>query len=202
MASSSGDPEREVSIQSDPADEVSSLIADWRGERPDLGLDSVRIFFPLRRALQAAESRRAGILAEFGVTPAMVDVLVALRRSGRPYVRTPSELTRLLALSAGGVSQRLDRLEQAGFVERTVSTQDRRWVHVGLTKRGLATLDALMTRYMAHEEELLHTMSARDREQLAKLLLRLERSILSARPAERPGRKAIGTKVTDRDLPA
>jgi DNA-binding MarR family transcriptional regulator len=184
VARSSNDAESEISAYSDPADEVSSLIADWRGERPDLDLDSVRVFLPLRRALQAAESRRASILAEFGITPAMFDMLVALRRSGPPYVRTPSEMTRVLVLSAGGVSQRLERLEQAGFIERTVSTLDRRWIHVGLTKLGLTTLDALMTRYMAHEEQLLHAMSARDREQLAKLLLRLERSVLSAPPAE------------------
>jgi DNA-binding MarR family transcriptional regulator len=184
VARSSYDARSVISSPGGPAEEVSSLIADWRDERPELNLDSVWIFLPLRRALQAAESRRAGILGEFGITPAMFDMLVALRRCGPPYVRTPSEMTRVLVLSAGGVSQRLERLEQAGFIERTVNTEDRRWIHVGLTKLGLTTLDTLMTRYMANEERLLHGMSARDRKQLGKLLLRLESSILSAAPAD------------------
>jgi DNA-binding MarR family transcriptional regulator len=163
-----------------PADEVSSLIADWRRERPGLEMDSVRVFLPLRRALQAAEARRAVILAKHKITPAMLDLLVALRRAGPPYVQTPSDLTRVLVLTAGGVSQRLDRLEQAGLVERSVNTEDRRVIYVRLTERGLATLDALIDEYMAHEEELLHGLGARDRDQLATLLLRLESSILSA----------------------
>ncbi len=175
----------------DPVEEVDSLISDWGAERPDLAMESVRIFLPLRRALQAAERRRAAILAAFGLTPAMFDVLVALRRSGPPYIQTPSDMTRVLVLSAGGVSQRLERLEQAGLVERTVGTGDRRVIHVRLTDLGLKTLDSLMTRYMAHEEELLRGMPVHDRAQLARLLLQLEGSILSTPP--RPPATTEGT---------
>lgn len=165
-----------------PADEVTSLIADWQSEQPDLDMDSVRVFLPLRRALQAAEARRAVILAEHRITPAMLDLLVALRRSGPPYVQTPSDFIRVLVLSAGGVSQRLDRLEQAGLVERTVNTDDRRVVYVRLTDSGLGALNRLMVDYMRHEEQLLHGLSLRERDQLAKLLLRLEDSVISADP--------------------
>jgi DNA-binding MarR family transcriptional regulator len=164
----------------DPAVEVGDLVAAWRRERPDVGLDSLWVFLPLRRALQAAEDRRAKILAKHGITPAMLDLLVALRRSGSPYVQTPSDLTRVLVLSAGGVSQRLDRLEQAGLVTRSVNTDDRRVIYVKLTKRGLAALDALITEYMAHEDQLLHGLSPRDRDQLGRLLLKLEHSVLSS----------------------
>lgn len=164
----------------DPSAEVGDLVAAWKRERPDVGMDSLWVFLPLRRALQAAEDRRSVILAEHGITPAMLDLLVALRRSGAPYVQTPSELTRVLVLSAGGVSQRLDRLEQAGFVERSVNTDDRRVIYVKLTKRGLAALDALITEYMAHEDGLLHGLSQRERDQLAKLLLKLEHSVLTS----------------------
>jgi DNA-binding MarR family transcriptional regulator len=134
-----------------PADEVSSLVADWRTERPDLDAESVRVF------------------------------LIALRRPGPPYVQTPSDLSRALVLSAGGVSQRLDRLEQAGLVERTVNIDDRRVVYVRLTDGGLKTLDRLMIDYMGHEEDLLHGLSARERGQLGQLLLRLEDSVRSAK---------------------
>ena len=171
---------RAAAVPSGVGDEVAALIADWRRERPDLEMGSVRIFLPLRRALQAAEARRAVILANYKITPAMLDLLVALRRSGPPYVQTPSDLTRVLVLTAGGVSQRLDRLEQAGLVERTVNTEDRRVVYVRLTEHGLGIVDALIAEYMDHEEELLHGISTRDRAELAKLLLRLESSILSA----------------------
>lgn len=163
----------------DPGQEADALVEDWRRERPDVELDSVRVFLPLRRTLQAAEARRAVVLARHGITPAMLDMLVAVRRVGAPYTATPSELARQLVLSAGGVSQRLDRLEQLGLVERTTNTEDRRSVSVTLTAAGLRALDDLIGEYMLHEEQLLAGWSAEERAQLATLLVRLHESICS-----------------------
>ena len=169
-----------VGTDAERAEEVEGLVADWGRERPDLDLDSVRVFLPLRRALQAAEARRAGVLASHGMTPAMLDMLVAVRRVGPPYVSSPSDLARQLVLSAGGVSQRLERLEQSGLIDRTTNAEDRRSVSVRLTTAGLRALDELMTEYMRHEERLLDGLAARERGQLAALLLRLNASIASA----------------------
>ena len=105
---------------------------------------------------------------------------MALRRSGKPYVSTPSELARLLVLSSGGVSQRLERLERQGLVERTVSAADRRVVDVHLTAAGLVTLDRLIDEYMAHEEHMLNGFSERQIAQLGRLLARLDASITGA----------------------
>lgn len=163
----------------DPGQEADALVDDWRRERPDVDLGSVRVFLPLRRALQAAEARRAVVLERHGVTPAMLDVLVAVRRVGAPYTATPSELARQLVLSAGGVSQRLDRLEQLGLVERTTSTSDRRSVTVTLTAAGIRALDDLIGDYMSNEEQLLSALPAEERAQLATLLVRLHGSICS-----------------------
>jgi len=159
------------------AREVTSLLEAWETERPGLDMSSLRISLPLRRAMEGAETRRAVILARHNVTPAMLDLLVALRRSGPPYVRTPSELARALVLSAGGVSQRLERLEQVGLIERQNDVQDRRVVYVRLTDKGLRALDALIDEYMDHEERLLAGLTQRERDQLARLLLRLNASI-------------------------
>ena len=161
----------------DVEDEVESIIETWKVERPDVSMDSLRVSLPLRRALQSAEARRAKLLARHGVTAATLDLLVALRRARAPYVRTPSELARLLVLSSGGVSQRLERLEEAGLLERRVNTDDRRVVYVQLTELGLRTLDDLIGDYMEHEDAMLSGLSERQREQLTKLLVRLEESI-------------------------
>ena len=158
-------------------DEVESLIQVWESERPDVPMGSLRVSLPLRRALQHAESRRARVLTKHGISGATLDLLVALRRSGKPYVATPSELGRLLVLSSGGVSQRLERLEREGLVERRVSLEDRRVVHVHLTARGLEILDRLIDEYMAHEEQMLQGLTQRQVLQLGRLLARLDASI-------------------------
>lgn len=161
----------------DVEEEVESLIAAWGTERPDVPMDSLRVSLPLRRALQSAEARRSKLLARHGVTAATLDLLVALRRAGEPYVRTPSELARLLVLSSGGVSQRLERLEEAGLLERRVNTDDRRVVYVQLTELGLSTLDDLIGEYMRHEDAMLSGLTERQLEQLTRLLVKLDESI-------------------------
>jgi DNA-binding MarR family transcriptional regulator len=141
---------------------------------------SLRVFIPLRRALQRAESRRAVVLARYGLTPATLDLLVLLRGWGDEHVWTPSDLARRLVVSAARISQRLDQLEQSGLVERAVIADDRRRVSVRLTRAGRKVLDDLIGDYMEHEEALLHRLSVRDRTQLADLLVRLNASISTA----------------------
>ena len=161
---------------------MESLIQVWESERPDVPMGSLRISLPLRRALQHAELLRSRVLARHGVSATTLDLLVALRRSGKPYVSTPSELARLLVLTSGGVSQRLERLETEGLVERRMSASDRRVVNVHLTDAGLATLDRLIEEYMAHEERMLSGLSEREMTQLGRLLVKLDASIATSAP--------------------
>jgi DNA-binding MarR family transcriptional regulator len=161
-------------------DDVRALMEDWKRERPTLDTTSLPVFLPLREALLDADRRRARILARYGITGAMLDVLVGLRRSGEPYVRTPSDLAAALVLTPAGVSQRLDRLEQAGLIRRSTRQDDRRVVSVTLTKAGVRLLDDLMDEYMVHEERLLHQLSDRDRALLSRLLIKLTGSIADA----------------------
>jgi DNA-binding MarR family transcriptional regulator len=77
------------------------------------------------------------------------------------------------------VSQRLERLEQVGLIERTVQAGDRRSIDVRLAAAGLQALDELIEEYVVHEEHLLAALTAKERSQLAALLVRLHGSITS-----------------------
>ena len=46
------------------------------------------------------------------------EVLAALTRSGPPYRLKPTELVSALVLSSGAVTNRIDRVEEAGLMER------------------------------------------------------------------------------------
>src|SRR5262249_19645770 len=145
------------------SDEVQALARDWSRERADVDTSTLAVFLPLRRALLDADRRRARLLARYQLTPATLDILVGLRRVGKPYVRTPSELARSLVVSAGGISQRLERMERDALIERTVNQQDRRVVLVQLTDKGFRVTDELIGDYMVHEESLLHRLSGEER---------------------------------------
>ncbi|WP_435070136.1 MarR family winged helix-turn-helix transcriptional regulator [Amycolatopsis thermoflava] len=96
----------------------------------------------------------------------------ALRRSGDPYTLTPSQLSATLMLTRAGMTSRLDRLEAAGFVERTLDPADRRSFRVRLTDKGFATVDEAMT---AHTANVTRLLSALDGKRLGALddLLRI-----------------------------
>ena len=86
------------------------------------------------------------MMSDLGLTYAEFDVLAALNRAGEPYRLTPSELTRSLFLTSGGISNVLQRLEAAGYVERGANPGDGRSRWVRLTEAGRriaqAALDA------------------------------------------------------------
>lgn len=159
-------------------DEIESLIAHWRECLPAVETDSIRISIPLRRAMQAAEGQRHVLLGEHGLTPGTFDLLVAIHRLEESGSCTPSELSRVLVLTSGRISQRLESLEEQELVRRRVQPSDRRLVSVHLTKAGERLLTSLMERYMSQEEEMLSKLSAKDRGELSRLLIKLHDSIV------------------------
>ena len=76
-------------------------------------------------------------------------------------------------LSSGGITKRLDRLQEAGLVERRPNPDDRRGALVRLTRKGRAVIDGAFETHIANEERLLQPLSPADRGALDKLLRRL-----------------------------
>jgi DNA-binding MarR family transcriptional regulator len=71
------------------------------------------------------------------------------------------------------MTKRLDRLEDAGLVERRPDPSDRRGTLVGLTKKGRQLVDAALVTHVGNEESLLRALSASERRTLDELLRKL-----------------------------
>ena len=69
-------------------------------------------------------------------------------------------------LSRAGMTNRLDRLESAGLIERRNNREDRRGMHIDLTAAGLELVDEVTTKHVANETELLSGLSATERRSL------------------------------------
>jgi DNA-binding MarR family transcriptional regulator len=164
-------------------DAVDRFIAQWRRERPDLPLDAMATVGRLGRVSALGETVIEANLRRHGLRIGEFDVLAALRRLGAPHVAPPSVLTRMLMLSPAAMTNRLDRLEAAGLVERRPAPGDRRSVHVALTDAGLARVDAAATDHVALEEDLLSALTAPQRRALDDAL----RALLAALEARRAG---------------
>lgn len=68
------------------------------------------------------------------------------------------------------MTNRIDRLEARGLVQRHRSPDDRRGVLVELTPEGLERVDAAMSDLLAVEREVLAALAPAERLQLANLL--------------------------------
>lgn len=159
-------------------DPIDRLIEQWRRERPDLELDAMATFGRLGRLHAVANSSIEAVFADHGLTIADFDVLAALRRSGDPFVLRPTDLSRQLMLSPAGMTSRLDRLAEAGLVDRSPDPEDRRSWLVRLSTEGRRKVDAAVTDHVANEERLLASLTSRQRRALDDAL----RTLLTERP--------------------
>jgi DNA-binding MarR family transcriptional regulator len=133
----------------------------------------------LLRFAKVAEEAIAANARRHGVSVAEGDVLFSLRRAGPPYAVSPSELSAALLVPSGTLTGRLDRLEAAGLIERVPDPGDRRSMKVRLTEKGLEGTDGAVTAHLEVERELIAPLSARDREQLDRIM----RKLLAPRPS-------------------
>ena len=154
-------------------DPVDLLIEQWRRERPDLDLAAMATIGRLGRLSALAGPVVEAGLAPHGLTIGEFDVLAALRRAGAPFTLTPTVLARTLMLSPAAMTNRLDRLEAAGLVTRSLDPGNRRSMLVALTAAGRDRVDAAVTDHVANEERLLSSLSREDRDTLDGLLRRL-----------------------------
>ena len=121
------------------------------------------------------------LFAEHGLQPGEFDVLATLRRSGAPYALTPTALYEAAMLSSGGMTNRIDRLETAGLIERQKHPTDRRGVLVALTSQGKELIDKLVLLHVANEQRMLAALTAREQTQLGQLLAKLLQGMAQAK---------------------
>jgi DNA-binding MarR family transcriptional regulator len=154
-------------------DHLDRIVAQWRRERPDLDVSALALLGRLFRAAHLADLALAEGTARHGLRPGWFDLLAALRRAGPPFELRPGELMEATMLSSGGITKRLDRLSEAGLVERRPDPDDRRSALVRLTQKGRAVVDRVLEAHVANEERLLRPLSPADRRALDTLLRRL-----------------------------
>ena len=154
-------------------DEVDRLVAAWGRERPDLDVRPLEVLSRVTRLARHLDRARRSAFAAHGLESWEFDVLAALRRAGRPYALSPGRLLDQTLVTSGTMTNRVDRLQDRGLVERLPDLTDRRGVRVRLTPKGRQRVDAAFADLLDRERELLADLSEADQQLLATLLRRL-----------------------------
>ena len=150
-------------------DAVDRVIAQWDAVRPDVDSSPIGVIGRVSRLSRLIDRRLGENFARFGIESWMYDVMATLRRSGEPYELTAGELVRQTMVTTGAITNRIDRLEQRGLVERA-GAQDRRKVIVRLTPAGRQLVDDVVVDHMATEREILAPLTPRQQADVANLL--------------------------------
>src|SRR6266700_6853122 len=111
-------------------------------------------------------------LEEHGLKAGEWHVLGALFRAPEQK-RSPGELSSNVELSSAAMTNRLDRLEQAGLVRRVPDAADRRSVQVELTTKGAKIYGQAVEAQAAKESIVAAALEPRQQDQLNDLLRKL-----------------------------
>jgi DNA-binding MarR family transcriptional regulator len=98
-----------------------------------------------------------------------------------------SELAEWLTLSRGGITKLVDRLQQAGYLERVNCTDDRRALQAHITPAGEEMLDEMRAVYAAELERHLRMLSAEEAELVTAALAKITASTCEAANAAAVG---------------
>jgi DNA-binding MarR family transcriptional regulator len=101
------------------------------------------------------------------------DVLLQLRRSPDGRLKM-NQIAEAIVHSTGGTTRLIDRLEEAGLVERQHCPTDRRAIHVMITEKGNAKLDEALAVHLGYlDDNLVTRLTSDERRTLAGLLTKL-----------------------------
>jgi DNA-binding MarR family transcriptional regulator len=163
----------EVARRQVSADRVDEIVRLWSRARPDLDPEPMAPIGRILRLARHLDRELAPVYRAKGLDFGLFDVLATLRRIGPPYRLTPGELDDWCMVTSGGMTARLQRLEEAGLVARRQDANDGRIVRVELTPAGVEVIDELVARHLEREEELLAALTPQERGQVAGLLRQL-----------------------------
>ena len=171
-----------------PGDHVERVLEQWRAERPDLDASPMGIVGRIQRASRLLERELGENFARHGLQLYEFDVLATLRRSGPPYRLSAGALSASSMVSAGAITNRIDRLVARGLVTRETDPANRRSVVISLTDEGWALVDRVLVDHVACEERLLSGLGGEGRDHLAALLRELLVALGDVPPPDPPGR--------------
>jgi len=155
------------------ADHVDAIVEQWAAERPELATGALALAARILRLQRFLDDRVDASLVSTGLNRGELNVLATLRRAGPPHELTPTQLYQGLLLSSGAMTNRIDHLEERGYVRRTPDLEDRRRIRVALTAAGRELIDTAIEQHVTDLEAHLGFLDADDQAQLTQLLRRI-----------------------------
>lgn len=149
---------------------IEAMLEAWKRLFPEKNTEALGIVGRvivlgqrLQRSVEVALQHHQMSLGQY-------DILATLRRHSPDCELTPKELLQSVMLSSGGMTSRLDKLEEAGWIVRRQDPKDRRGVVVKLTPAGKVIIEEAIQTRLAEAQTALPNYSVEEGKVLVKLL--------------------------------
>lgn len=149
--------------------------------------DAMPVVDRLMHVSRQAELRFGRTCSRFGLQSWEFDVLTALRSASPDLELTAGALAEQVLVSNSTMTNRLNRLEESGLVERRMDPANRRIVRVQLTEEGRARVDEVIAARRDTESEVLGSgLTEQERGQLSALLGKLGTALVNPTAPQTP----------------
>jgi DNA-binding MarR family transcriptional regulator len=162
-----------------PIDRAEEISQAWQREQPGLPVDSIGILTRIKQAAKLLADERRRALAKADMDAATLDLLSTLRRSGPPYRLTTRELTTRCLITAGAVTQRVDRAQSEHLVRRLAPQPGTRTVSVELTPKGHRAVENAVDGLLTYEQGIIEVLTPPEQQELARLMATLLQGLTS-----------------------
>lgn len=170
-------PARATDSQQRRPPSLSELITlQWQHARDDVDLENFLLaiyFMRLGTLVDRAYDRHCQ--ARYGINGGDMRLMLALRRSGPPYVKRPTDLFRALLVTSGAITKKVDRLAEMAYVERLPDPSHSGGFLVHLTKKGLQVVEQAIEHLANHSvlAPAMSQLSPEERKQGSAFVLRI-----------------------------
>jgi DNA-binding MarR family transcriptional regulator len=155
-------------------DHVDRFLEEIEAELPaDLDLEVEGIVDRIGGINRRVHRELDRTLADHGLSHTDWRILSSLRWAGAPYRRSAGALAKIVDLSSGAMTNRLDQLEHGGLVRRLPDPEDRRGVLVEPTEKGRKLWEEAIGVQARKEALITVALNERERRQLNTLLRRV-----------------------------
>lgn len=157
----------------EPPDLVDVRMCGWVAEIPGIDLEVEGIVERINHLNKRIWRMLETTLSEFDLNVGEWRMLGELRSAGEPFHRSPGALAKRFDLTTGAITNRLDGLEEAGFVRRLPDPSDRRGVIVELTPKGRKIWERAVGAQGQKEQFVTSGLTKAEQKQLNSLLRRM-----------------------------
>ena len=118
-------------------------------------------------------------LQPFGLTDVQFNLMMLLKHQGKDEGLTQAQLSSMMLVNRANITALIDRMERAGFVERTSSPSDRRSNIIKLTASGEKLLEKIEPLYAKEVERIMAVLAESEQRILIGMLEKVRSNINS-----------------------